>query len=118
MKLGLLYSSPTFTEYASLKKTTTGAVDPNASIDDYKTYADKTPTNPPHLADKAVIASIGSLRTLNFQQVLAGYSDLGLAEKFKQANPTLINNLINPATPANTTAPIGSPPGNAQAPAT
>lgn len=108
LKLGLLYSSPTFAEYAPLSKTQDGRIDPKASIDTYKAYADKSPKNPAHLADKAVIASLGALRTLNFQQVLAGYSDMGLAEKFAKANPKIANAMLNPTPPGNPPAPASA----------
>lgn len=99
VKLGLLYSSPTFAEWAPLQKTSDGKIDPKASIDDYKTYADKNPLNPPNFADRALISSLGALRTLNFQQALRNYNDLDIAEKMIKTNPTLANTLVNPPAP-------------------
>ncbi len=94
IKLWLLYSSPTFTEYVPLNKTQDGKIDPKASVDDYQAYAKKSPRNPLNLADVALEKSLGSMRNMNFPQVIADYKNLWLAEKLVRENPDLIKNAL------------------------
>lgn len=94
IKLGLLYSSPTFTEYAPLNKTQDGKVDPKASISDYEQYARQDPKNPSNPADWALSLSLASLRGMNFTQVLWDYQDLGLAEKIIKQNTALVQSAL------------------------
>ena len=102
IKLGLLYSSPTFAEYAPLNKTQDGKIDPKASIEDYASYANRPQKNPQNLADRAVLVSMNSLRGLNFQEILRGYQDGDLAGKLTKTNPAMVDVLTKGTVPGNT----------------
>ncbi len=96
VKYWLLSTSPTFQQYAILKKTQDGKIDPNASMADYKEFSKRVPSSASDLRDRAVTVSMESLSRMNFPDLLKNYKDQELAWVFTGNNPALIASIVPP----------------------
>ncbi|MFO0763424.1 MAG: hypothetical protein U0518_00940 [Candidatus Gracilibacteria bacterium] len=97
LKTGLLYSSPIFKKYATELGVTKDAqgnivgIDPKASSKTFLEHvADlkKAGQNSPDIT--SLLASAGMLESVNFNQAMKGFQDLGQVSAFVEKNPGLL----------------------------
>jgi hypothetical protein len=92
IKMGMLYSSPSFKTYSALKKTRDAngkeLIDPTASIKDFVTYLKDLQKAGDTSSDiQAILQSSSSLNWVNMQQAIRGFQDMGQIGEWINRNP-------------------------------
>jgi hypothetical protein len=105
LKVGMLYSSPTFARYVALKKTPTPdgkiLIDPKATPEDFMQYVterQKAGDKSPDL--KTLVDSKSMVTRTNFQAAIAWYQDMGQMLQWVEKNPKEVKNAAEQASKA------------------
>ncbi|MBC7503920.1 TrbC/VirB2 family protein [Candidatus Gracilibacteria bacterium] len=96
IKMGMLYSSPSFQKYAEDKKTSDGIVSPNATSQDFLKYISDLKKSGDKTTDiTTLLESQSMLQGVNMQQAIKGFQDMGQvnAEWLRQ-DPQKVANAI------------------------
>lgn len=97
LKLGMLYSSPSFKAYSELKKTkdtTTGkeVIDPKANSQDFITYLKDLKKAGNTSGDiETILGSQTMLSGVNMQQAIKGFQDMGQLGEWARRNEQILN---------------------------
>lgn len=119
LKVGMLYSSPSFREYSELKRTKDASgkeiIDPKASINDFFQYLqDKNKAGEMSADIKSIVESRSVLTaagSVNMVQAIQGFKDLGQVGEWMVQNPWVVAGVATQA-PATTTQSPSSAPSN------
>ncbi len=91
LKLWMLYSSPSFKEYANLKKTADGKIDPKASTQDFMQYLKDLEKAGNKSGDIQTILQSGNiLNGVNMPQAIKGFQDLGQVGTWLEKNQAVV----------------------------
>jgi hypothetical protein len=98
VKLGMLYSSPSFKAYSELKKTkdATGKdmIDPKASPQDFLHYLRELEKGGNTSTDiQSILKSHGMLQGVNMQQAIRGFQDLGQVGEWAERNEATLKKI-------------------------
>lgn len=100
IKIGMLYSSPTFAKYAEMKKTKDASgkdiIEPKASSQDFMIYlTDLQKAGNKSRDIQSILGSQNMLTWVNMQQAIKGFQDMGQIGQWIEKNPQIVQNAAN-----------------------
>jgi vacuolar-type H+-ATPase subunit E/Vma4 len=114
LKVGMLYSSPSFARYVELKKTKTSdgktLIDPKATPEDFMTYvADRRRARDKNPDLETIEKSRSMVTRTNFQAAIAWYADMGQMWEWVKKNPDIVKDAVNAGAATSAPAPVVNP---------
>ncbi len=116
IKLGMLYSSPSFSKYAEMKKTKDASgkdiIDPKASTGNFIMYLNDLQKAGNKSGDiESILKSQSLLVGVNMPQAIAGFNDMGQIGAWMEKNADKVKDAVNTgAVAAGGNAPANAPP--------
>lgn len=116
IKLGMLYSSPSFSKYAEMKKTKDASgkdiIDPKASTENFIMYLNDLPKAGNKSGDiESILKSQSLLVGVNMPQAIAGFNDMGQIGAWMEKNADKVKAAVNTgAVATGGNAPANAPP--------